>query len=151
MNNLTIRTALVREREQLEALQWRASLNNPGDREALLAHPDAIVIPEEQIAGGLMFVAEIHDEMAGFAAIEPRPDGDVDLDALFVDPRLQRQGIGRALVDHCARIAQGRGSKAIQVVGNPHAAAFYEASGFQTCGTVQTRFGVGLLMYRPLR
>ena len=116
----------------------------------MLAHPDAIVIPEEQIARGLMFVAEIRNEMVGFAAIEPRPDGDVDLDALFVDPRLQRQGIGRALVNHCGLIAQGRGSKAIRVVGNPHAAAFYESSGFKTCGTVQTRFGLGLLMYKPL-
>jgi hypothetical protein len=43
MKDIVIRTALIGEKQQLEALQWRASLNNPGDRAALLANPDAIV------------------------------------------------------------------------------------------------------------
>ena len=36
----------------LESLQWRASLGNPGDRDALLANPDAIALMIEQIAAG---------------------------------------------------------------------------------------------------
>ena len=40
-----IRPALIGERAALEALQWRASLANPGDRDHLLANPDAIVLP----------------------------------------------------------------------------------------------------------
>ena len=42
----------------LESLQRRASLSNPGDRDALLAHPDAIVLPIEHIAEGNVFIAE---------------------------------------------------------------------------------------------
>lgn len=56
---VTLRSALISEKTALEALQWRASLNNPGDREALLRHADAIEIPLEQLAGGLVFVAEL--------------------------------------------------------------------------------------------
>ena len=39
--DFTIRLAAGGERNDLEALQWRASLANEGDREAMLANPDA--------------------------------------------------------------------------------------------------------------
>jgi len=42
MRQITIRSAESTDQKALEAVQWRASLNNPGDREALLGNPDAI-------------------------------------------------------------------------------------------------------------
>ena len=57
-NKVRIRSAVVSEQKALQALQLRASLNNPGDREALLANPDAIELPLEQIAADRVFVAE---------------------------------------------------------------------------------------------
>ena len=86
----------------------------------------------------------------GFAAVLMRPDGNTDLDALFVDPALWKQGVGRLLVDHCAEVARARGSSILHVVGNPHAEGFYTACGFGTTGTVETRFGAGLAMQRGL-
>ncbi|HEX3704465.1 MAG TPA: GNAT family N-acetyltransferase [Vicinamibacterales bacterium] len=148
--NIVIRPALLFEKSVLEALQWRASLSNPGDREALLANPDAIDLPAEQIAGGHVFVAEVGSWIRGFAAIVPREDGDADLDALFVEPSLWRSGVGRALIDHCGATARARGSIALHVVGNPHAEGFYAACGFERLGTTATRFGVGLQMRKPL-
>ena len=50
---VVIRLATGAERDVLEALQWRASLANEGDREAMLANPDAISLPTSQIAAGL--------------------------------------------------------------------------------------------------
>jgi len=47
-SSIIIRTAAVAEQRALEALQLRASLTNDGDREALLANPDAINVPLEQ-------------------------------------------------------------------------------------------------------
>lgn len=78
----------------------------------------------------------------------PREDGDSELDALFVEPDRWQQGIGRALVDHCANVARTRGSAALHVIGNPHAQRFYGACGFELTGTVQTRFGVRLSMWK---
>src|SRR5437763_11528599 len=124
-NQITLRTAIVSERKQLEALQWRASLNNPGDREALIQHPDAIELSVDQIRNGGVFVAEIDGSVIGFAAILPRDDGDSELDALFVEPSAWRQGIGRALVEHCASAAKANGAKSMHVMGNPHAEKFY--------------------------
>src|SRR5689334_22060194 len=109
-SNVSIRTAIMAERKALEALQLRASLTNEGDREALLANPDAIAVPSEQIAAGLVFVVELSGVTVGFSAIEPRSDGGIDLDALFVDPNVRRHGVGRLMVDHCAVVARKEGS-----------------------------------------
>ena len=148
-DNTSIRPAIVSERDALESLQTRASLANPGDREAILANPDAIDLPAEQIAAGQVFVAERRGAIVGFAAILPRGDGDTELDALFVEPNIWCQGIGRQLVEHCTDAARSVGSGALHVIGNPHAAGFYVACGFTNIGTTETRFGVGLL-YRKL-
>ena len=100
MNGLRIRLALPSEKLELEQLQTRASLANDGDRDALLAHPDAIQVPVEQIAGGRVFVSECQGAIVGFAAIETREDGEIELDGLFVDPSMQRRGIAKSLIEH---------------------------------------------------
>jgi N-acetylglutamate synthase-like GNAT family acetyltransferase len=146
MDNFLIRPAVITEQKELEGLQLRASLTNAGDREALLAHPDAIELPLAQITAGRVLVAEWNGAIVGFAAIEPRVDGDSELDALFVDPNTRHRGIGRLLVQHCVVVARTRGSAALCVIGNPHAKGFYAACGFHVIGTSETRFGTGLLM-----
>jgi N-acetylglutamate synthase-like GNAT family acetyltransferase len=149
-SDVLIRPAIVSERETLKALQIRSSLSNPGDREALLANPDAIELSFEQIAARQVFVSEQSGAIVAFAAMVPRDDGDTELDALFVEPSMLRRGIGRLLVEHCAEVARSGGSTALHVVGNPHAERFYLACGFKMVGTTETRFGVGLLLQKSL-
>lgn len=146
LSDLSIRKAVIAEQKGLEALQLRASLTNAGDREALLAHPDAIELPLAQIAAGRVFVAEWRGTIVGFAAVEPRADGQSELDALFVDPNMRRRGIARSLIAHCVEVARKKESAFLYVIGNPHAKEFYGACGFNVIGTSQTRFGIGLLM-----
>ena len=131
-------------------MQRRASLTNAGDREALLANPDVIEVPAEQIAGGRVFLSEWNGTILGFSAVEPRADGDTELDGLFVDPSNRRRGIGRQLVEYCSEVARGNGSKALHVIGNLHAEEFYLDCGFERIGMVETRFGDGLLLRRTL-
>jgi GNAT superfamily N-acetyltransferase len=149
-SKIVIRAAVMAELQALEAVQLRASLTNDGDREALLANPDAIRIPLEQLAAGRVFIAELNGETLGFSAIEPRVDGQTELDALFVEPKIRRHGVGRLMVEYCAEVARKQGSTALHVIGNPHAAGFYLACGFEQTGTTQTRFGVGLQMRKEL-
>ena len=147
---ISIRPARTDEQEILESLQRRASLSNPGDRDALLANPDAIALPIEQIVEGCVFVAEREGTVVGFAAVIQRPDGGAELDALFVEPHLWKQGIGRALVDHIADVARVRAASFLHVIGNPHAEGFYTSCGFRVTGTVETRFAIGLAMTKAL-
>jgi hypothetical protein len=58
VQNFLIRRAVISEQRELEDLQRRASVTNAGDRDGLLAHPDAIELPPEQIAAGAVFVFE---------------------------------------------------------------------------------------------
>lgn len=150
MGNEVIRRAELSERKSLEELERRAGLANPGDREAILAHPEVIEVPPEQIVSGDVFVLESNGIVAGFASVKQRPDGDTDLDGLFVEPEMQRRGLGRLLVDHCCGIARVRGSRYLYVIGNPHAEAFYKACGFDQIGTAQTRFKPAPLLRRRI-
>jgi GNAT superfamily N-acetyltransferase len=150
MKDLLIRLADASEHRMLEDLQLRASLTNAGDHDALLAHPDAIDLPLRQITEGRVFVAEWQGAIVGFAALEPRADGDTEVDGLFVDLQVRRRGIGRLLIDHCAAAARARESPALHVIGNPHAESFYAACGFSLIGASETRFGTGLLMRMTL-
>ena len=148
--DVVVRSARIAERGSLEGIQRRASLSNPADREALLAHPDAIELPAQQIEDGLVFVAESSGKPVGFAAMLPRADGDTELDALFVEPGAWRRGVGRALVERCATEARAAGATHLHVIGNPQATGFYGACGFREVGTTETRFGTGLLLRRAL-
>jgi GNAT superfamily N-acetyltransferase len=150
IGRLSIRIAIAEERGALEDLMRRASLANPGDRQALLENPDAIDLPVQQIEAGLVFVAETQGNTLGFAALLPRDDGDVELDGLFVEPRSWRRGVGRALVDHCAAWARASGATTMHVIGNYHAEGFYHRCGFETVGPYLTRFAPALRMTKAL-
>lgn len=138
--SLTLRLARPDEHDELEDLQRRASLELPEYRDKLLEHPDAIYLPEGQIANGQVIVAEIAGEIAGFAAVVGG-----ELDGLFVEPDLWGQGIGRRLVDAATHEARKRGL-ALKVIANPRAKPFYESCGFSVEGELETRFGPALRM-----
>jgi GNAT superfamily N-acetyltransferase len=139
---LTLRLARPEEHEELEDLQRRASLELPEYRDQLLANPDAIYLPEGQIANGQVIVAEMGGEIAGFAAVVGG-----ELDGLFVEPDLWGQGIGRTLADAATHEARRKGF-ALAVIANPRARPFYENCGFSVEGEVQTRFGPAFRMSR---
>ena len=143
---LTVRVARPEERAELEALQRRASLALGEYNAQLEAHPDAIELPVEQIERGEVIVAELDDQLAGFAAVII--DADIaELDGLFVEPDHWRKGIGSALVDIAVHEVRRQGL-AMMVVANPSARSFYEKCGFTVEGEAETRFGPALRMSR---
>ena len=141
-DSLTLRLAQPEEHHDLEELQRRASLELPEYRDQLILQPDAIYLPEGQIANGQVIVAELDGEIAGFAAVVGG-----ELDGLFVEPDLWGQGIGRVLVDAATHEARRRGLS-LTVVASPRARRFYEHCGFTVEGDEQTRFGPALRMTR---
>ena len=58
----------------------RASLSHDGDRDALLAHPEALVLEGDGIAEGLTRVATNTDDIVGFAndALGFVADGEIE-------------------------------------------------------------------------
>lgn len=136
----TIRLALPSEREELEDLQRRAALALPEYRAMIEADPDAVALPAEQIEDGGVLVAEADGRIVGFAALVGG-----ELDGLFVEPDLWRNGVGAALVEQATHLARRRGL-ALTVNANPAAREFYERCGFSLEGGTQTRLGPALRM-----
>lgn len=146
MADYEIRPARPNERLALIELQRRASLTHEAYRALLLAHPDAIDLPIEHIAQGGTLVAMIEDVIAGFAVVIAHPDGTVELDGLFVEPRWAGMGIGRALVVASTdRVSQWHAEHLI-VVASPETRGFYAGCGFVVVGEADTRFGTALTM-----
>ncbi|MEO8176971.1 MAG: GNAT family N-acetyltransferase [Sphingomicrobium sp.] len=147
MCGLCIRPGQPEERQYLEDLQRRASLVHEVHREALLAHPEAITLPAEQIERGEVLVAEIDKRIAGFAVVLD-DHGKAELDGLFVEPDLWRNGVGLALIEAAAAEARRRGLGPLKVIANPTAEEFYIKSGFVMEGMADTQFGPGIRMTR---
>src|SRR4029453_15873503 len=144
--DLQIRLARPEERDELEALQRRASLALGDYRQQLQANPDAIELPLAQIERGEVFVAEIDGQIAGFAAVIIEADHPAQ-HGLFVEPDQWRRGIGTALVGAAVHKTRNQGL-ALMVVANPTVRQFYEHCGFACEGEAQTRFGPALRMSR---
>jgi GNAT superfamily N-acetyltransferase len=147
MDLVRIRTAVPEDLPALRGLFRRSSLSNGGDRDALLANPDALVLAEDSVADGRTRVAVGADgTILGFATALPVEDSTLELEDLFVDPDWMRQGIATRLMSDL--IAQARSTKVtrLTVTANPHALAFYRSAGFTQLHDVETRFGPGSRM-----
>jgi GNAT superfamily N-acetyltransferase len=146
-----IRSATAGERGALGELHRRSSYVWEGDRADLDAYPDALGVAGEAIAAGRVRVAvDAGGALLGFSVVAEGPDGDCELDDLFVEPRLMRRGIGRALVEDAAARALRAGSAAMTVIAHPRNFAFYESVGFVGGEPVATRFGPAVRLRRQL-
>jgi GNAT superfamily N-acetyltransferase len=137
---ITIRPARPDDQPALLHIMWQTILDTESDRELLLANPEVVQVPVEHLTPATACVAEISGTVAGFAIVLPRPGGDAELDGMFVDPPLQRRGIGRALVAEVRRLATIMGATHLDVVAGEDALAFYRSVGFVEVGTAQTQF-----------
>ena len=81
--------------------------------------------------GGLRAVCVVTEEGAG----------DFEIKNLAVAPESQRQGYGRAMVEHVVRQYRGRGKRLLVGTGDsPLTLPFYEACGFRECGRIEGFF-----------
>lgn len=132
-----LRPGRPQDQPQLLDIVW-ATVMVGGDTAELLARPDLVQVPVEHLSAETCIVAEIDGAPAGFATVLPRPDGEAELDGLFVHPTRQRLGLGRALVTEAAQLARAMGASTLHVIANEDALAFYRAVGFIQTGMAPT-------------
>ncbi len=147
---LTIRDALLSDKHGLQDVFRRSSLSNERDRDALLRHPESLVVAEHGVREGRMRVAvDPGDAVVGFATY--RISGGVaELEDLFVHPDWMRRGIGKALVLDLSERLCAMGFDTLEVTANSHAMAFYVHMGFVATGVVDTEFTPASRMRRPV-
>ena len=86
-----------------------------------------------EAGGHLVAFAEVATDRACPAPVP----AEVEVVRLYVHPRFQHQGIGRALLLHAERIGAGLGAGAVWLAawaGNASALAFYRALGYEDVG-----------------
>ena len=88
--------------------------------------------------------------VAGFAVLTRDADGGLELDGIFVEPALLRQGIGKRLMADAKARAAALGGTTLKVVAAPDAEAFYRDSGFAFVAETDTLLGKALVMTAPL-
>jgi len=151
VNTPDVRDAAPGDEPTLARLFRRASLSNPGDRAALLAHPDALDLPEDLVNRGRTRVAMLpYGTVVGFASTRPTHEGVLELDDLFVDPDWMRRGVARELVLRLVAEASHDRAWRLEVTANPHALDFYQAVGFVIDGRADTEFASGHRMHLDL-
>lgn len=145
--DLVTRQARPDDHDALQRVYRRASLSNPGDRAALIAHPEFLRLDEEMIGRGRTWVATLPDAtVIGFASTRRTGNHILELDDLFVDPDWRRQGAASQLVERIVGQAVDERDIRIEVVGNTHAMSFYCAVGFIGTAVVATPLGAGVRM-----
>jgi GNAT superfamily N-acetyltransferase len=148
MPGIQIRAASHDDYAAMARIFRHASLANPGDRDALLAHPHALQLPDELIRSGRARVATVADgTIIGFASTRPSEIGTLELEDVFVDPDWQRQGAARQLLQQLTAEACAERITRIEVTANTHALEFYRATGFVADGEARTEFGRGVRMH----
>jgi GNAT superfamily N-acetyltransferase len=146
-----IRGAVQGDLPALRRLFKRSSLSNHGDRAALLANPDALVLPADGVAEGRTRVAvTVEGRIVGFATVLPHENSTLELEDLFVDPDWMRQGIATRLLADLIERAKRANVQCMWVTANPHAHDFYRSVGFTHVRTVETAFGAGSRMEMAL-
>jgi ribosomal protein S18 acetylase RimI-like enzyme len=136
-----IRNATVDDIAHLEALQLRASVVAPDYRAQLLAHPELVQLPLNDVTEQRTRVAMLDQRIAGFSVVLPMSGRSCELDGLFVEPDLMGRGIGRALVADVAQRLRVQGVRYLDVIANPTAIGFYRRLGFVRGADVTTQFG----------
>ena len=117
----TLRRDLSLSIEELAAVDY-----NEEQREAWAARADDEQAFGARLAKALTLIAMVDGAVAGFASLK----GADEIDMLFVDPELARQGVGRTLVDALTRLAEARGAKRLTVEASDVAKPLFERLGF---------------------
>jgi GNAT superfamily N-acetyltransferase len=95
-------------------------------RVELAVTPEAIAEKEYWIAGS--------DPLLGCVCLSSLAPGIGEVNAYFVAPEAQRQGIGRLLWAKLLERAKAKGMHALRLDSDPFAVPFYEGLGFNTIG-----------------
>lgn len=118
---------LTRDLEACVAVWRAASLVGHSFIESEAREREAILIRDQYLPGADVTVAASGDLLLGFIALV-----DTSIGGLFVDPRMHRSGIGRALIQEALRKRPGLRVEVYEA--NYAARDFYSANGFRVIG-----------------
>lgn len=134
--SLKIRDAVSQEADLLTDLALRSKAHwgyskqfLESCRDELTVHPALVEHDDYRYV-----VAEEKESIVGYYALKADTPDIFELEAIFVDPRHIRTGVGKKLLEHAIRRLSRLGAKRLVIQGDPNAAGFYEAAGARRVG-----------------
>lgn len=127
MTTPTIRAAHEHEAAALSDLALRSKASwgyPPSMMEAFEAELTLTVLDLDEV-----FVLEVDGVRAGFYSLQVLSEARAEVGHLFLEPALRRRGLGRLMITDALRRAAARGLQALEIQGDPNAAAFYVQMG----------------------
>lgn len=136
-STLVIRPAVPSEGSALTALALRSKAYWWYTEAFMCACEAELTYSPEQIESRdlTVVVGEVGGTMSGFYVLRRLSPLEYELEALFVEPGLIGQGLGRALLEHGKGTVGSSGGESILVQGDPNAEGFYLAMGGERIGT----------------
>ena len=125
------------DREAVSALSMRSKAvwGYTGSQMAVFQ----IEVDEMFEAADIGFVAELDTtKIAAYYTLVFRSENQIELDHLFVDAGIQRQGIGSQLLRHAMETARNRGFASMRLISDANAPGFYEKFGARRIGEIQS-------------
>ena len=131
---IKIRRARPKEAGVLTDISMRAKQSNGYDDAFMAACRAELAVTPSSMTEGEYWVAET-DVVCGCVCLIDNLDGvSGEVHAFFIDPAMQRRGIGRLLWRKVVERAKSRGLKRLHLDADPAAVPFYEAMGFAVVG-----------------
>lgn len=131
---LVIRPAVRSDVEILTDLAMRSKASHGYDAAFMEQCREELAIAEQTLRERDVWLAETDGVIVGFFALEPPADGVCEVNPIFVEPRLQQGGVGRALWQKLEERAHSVSAKAIGLDSDPNAMGFYEKMGLKVTG-----------------
>ncbi len=129
-----IRLARVDEASLLGELALRSKAHWGYDAAFLDACREDLAVSADDIAAGFVSVLEVDGRPVGFYQLRPHAVDEVELVALFVEPRSLGQGCGKRLWRHAVATAKQMKFRQLILQSEPHAEGFYRAMGAEWVG-----------------
>jgi len=130
-NIVRIRKAKTAEASLLTDLTVRSKAHWGYSKHFMEACRDELVLSKEKLKNpsNIYMVAESDNELIGYYGLEPVSETEIELSALFIEPRIIGKGLGKALLFHAMSAAIELGGKELTLQSDPNAEGFYLANG----------------------
>jgi ribosomal protein S18 acetylase RimI-like enzyme len=126
---------MAAEADVLSRIAFRAKASHGYDAAFMEACRAELTVAPADFATRVFWAAEGSEgKVVGFAGLWRAVDGAAEVDPLYVEPTLQRGGLGRCLWAELEVHARETGVTRIVLDSDPHAVGFYERMGCRVIG-----------------
>jgi GNAT superfamily N-acetyltransferase len=130
----TIRRARPEEAPALRALAHRSKAHWPYSPEFLALVEPMLQLEPGDVDAHEVWVLELDGVVVGWHRVTDHGER-AELEDLWLEPPVIGTGLGRALFDHAAGVAEGLGATRMEWDADPFAAGFYRAMGGEEIGS----------------